>query len=147
MRMATRAAALALAATIVAGCLPYPVSRVADLQESALVSSLPLVGRPAGAPVARVAPTVIFADPGYGWGGIVVVMPDGRQFQGDFTMIDRGWQDTDWPEPGPGRLEATLHEGTDTMRCQIVVGNRTALAQSGVGTCGISDGGTTSVMW
>lgn len=147
MRKALRPALAALAAALVAACLPYPVSRVADLQDSALIASLPVVGQPIVPPEARVGSSVVFADPGYGRGGITVILPSGRHFEGGFTVIDRGWEGPDYPTPGPGRLEATLHEGFDTMQCQLVVEDRTALARSGVGTCNISDGSTTSVMW
>ena len=48
---------------------------------------------------------------------------------------------------GPGRLQASLRDGFETMECRLDVQDRTALMQAGVGTCNVSDGSTTSVMW
>ena len=118
-----------------------------DLQDSALISALPLVGKPIVPPEARTGASVVFADAGYGYGQMIVVLPDGRHFRGDFMLVDRGWEGSEYPAPGPGRLEATLHEGLDRMDCEMIVQDRTVLSRSGVGTCDISGGGTTSVMW
>ena len=141
---------LTLAATAmltVAGCLPYPVSPVNELQQPPLLASLPIGNGPIAPASDRVGPVVLFADPGHGRGSMTVILPDGRSFEGGFMVIHRGWRGSDYPTPGPGQLEASLRDGLETMQCQLTVQDRTALAQAGVGTCDISDGSTTSVMW
>ncbi len=137
----------AMAMVSVAGCLPHPVSRVSELPDTPLIAALPLGGGPLAPASSRIGPHVVFSDPGHGRGGMTVIMPDGRHFRGGFTIIDPGWQGPDYPQPGPGHLEASLSEGTETMQCRVAVQDRTFLAEAGVGTCALSDGSTTSVMW
>ena len=138
---------VAMAMVTVAGCLPYPVSRVTELQDTPMIAALPLSSGPIAPASTRIAPRVVFDDPGHGRGDMTVVLPDGRHFRGGFTVIDQGWRGPDYPQPGPGHLHASLRNRFETMECRLAVQDRTVLAAAGVGSCALSDGSTTSVMW